>query len=99
MKRTTFLRSAFSGLLLPSLVNGFSVRVLANSPWLQRLASSPSGDRVLVLIQLSGGNDGLNMVVPLEYYGAYAAARSNIALPQNKILLLNGFDKVGFNPA
>lgn len=56
-------------------------------------------DRVLVLVQLSGGNDGLNTVIPLEFYEAYQAARANIAIPQNKILKLNGYDQTGLNPA
>jgi uncharacterized protein (DUF1501 family) len=99
MKRTTFIKSALSGLLLPSQVNGFSLRVLAESSWLQSLGGSTEEGRILVLIQLSGGNDGLNMVIPLDYYGAYIGARSNIAIPQNKLLPLNGFTEVGFNPA
>ena len=28
-------------------------------------------DRVLVIIQMNGGNDGLNMVIPLDRYGAH----------------------------
>jgi len=51
------------------------------------------------LIQLSGGNDGLNTVIPLEYYDAYHAARTNIAIPEDKILRLEGFDGTGLNPA
>ena len=35
----------------------------------------------IVLIQLAGANDGLNTVVPLNQYDAYAALRPNIKLP------------------
>jgi uncharacterized protein (DUF1501 family) len=55
--------------------------------------------RVLVLIQLNGGNDGLNTVIPVDQYGAYQAARPNIALPQNKILKLNGADAMALHPS
>jgi uncharacterized protein (DUF1501 family) len=55
--------------------------------------------RVVVLIQLNGGNDGLNTVIPLEHYDAYHAARANIAIPENKVLRLKGFDQTGLNPA
>src|ERR1035437_2570774 len=99
MKRRMFIKSGFSGLLLPSLVNGLSIKVLAGSPFLNAILNQPESDRVLVLLQLSGGNDGLNMVIPLEYYGAYNSARLNIAIPENKILQLNGYDKTGLNPA
>jgi uncharacterized protein (DUF1501 family) len=34
----------------------------------------------IVLIQLSGGNDGLNTVVPINQYDTYANLRPNIKL-------------------
>jgi uncharacterized protein (DUF1501 family) len=52
-----------------------------------------------VLIQLNGGNDGLNTVIPLEYYDTYYKARTNIAIPQDKVLRLQGNDKTGLHPA
>ena len=54
-------------------------------------------DHVLVIIQLNGGNDGLNMVVPVENFSNYVNARSNIYIPENKLMPLNG--KVGLHPA
>ncbi len=83
-----------------------SLRAWASAPFLERAArglgaasGGPGDDRVLVLIQLSGGNDGLNTVIPLEFYDAYHAARANIAIPEDKILRLNGVDKTGIHPA
>lgn len=45
-------------------------------------------DRVLVVVQLGGGNDGLNTLVP---YGddAYYRARPKLGLPKDKLLPLN----------
>ena len=53
------------------------------------------GRTVLVVIQLSGGNDGLNTVVP---YGddEYARNRPTLALPPNELHKINSF--VGFHP-
>lgn len=99
MKRRDFLRNTIPSVLIPSLIGGFSVRALASSPFLRAVSRNMGSDRVLVLVQLSGGNDGLNMVIPLEYYDAYHAARTNIAIPEDKILKLDGFDKTGLNPA
>lgn len=53
-------------------------------------------DRVLVVVQLGGGNDGLNTVVPFED-DLYHRARPRIGLKSDKIIKLN--DLVGFNDA
>ena len=86
-------------IVLPALVNGFSLKAWASSPLLRSAARGIEADRVLVLIQLSGGNDGLNTVIPLEYYAAYQRARPNIAIPEEKVLRLEGFDHTGLHPA
>jgi uncharacterized protein (DUF1501 family) len=46
-------------------------------------------DRILVLIRLKGGNDGLNTIIPVGDYGTYQALRPTIRVPQNEILNLN----------
>jgi uncharacterized protein (DUF1501 family) len=99
MKRRDFFRRGFSSVVLPSLINGFSIRALAAAPFLREGAGLEDPDRILVLVQLNGGNDGLNMVIPLEYYDAYYAARSNIAIPSSKVLSLEGYAGTGLNPA
>lgn len=57
--------------------------------------TGPNTKRTLVVIQLGGGNDGLNSVVP---YGdpLYYQARPSLAVAQNAVLPLS--DYVGFNP-
>ena len=55
-------------------------------------------DKVLVLIQLNGGNDGLNMVVPLDQYTNLSKARTNVLLDEKKVLTLNGNAKTGLHP-
>lgn len=101
MKRRQFIKSVLpAGVVLPSVINGFSMKAFAGSPLFSALASAAvETDHVLVMIQLNGGNDGLNMVVPLDQYDSLAKARSNILLPQNKILKLNGISKTGLHPA
>lgn len=53
------------------------------------------GGRVLVVIQLAGGNDGLNTLVPFRD-DAYYKARPKLAVPRDKALKLT--DNVGLHP-
>jgi len=99
MKRRDFLKRTIPAVTLPAILDGWSLSAWAQSPLMQGIGAANDNDRVLVLIQLSGGNDGLNTVIPIDQFDAYHAARSNIAIPQEKILRLNGFDQTGLNPA
>ncbi|MEP7279869.1 MAG: DUF1501 domain-containing protein [Bacteroidota bacterium] len=102
MKRRDFLRNTLpTATILPALIGGFSVKAYsADSPFMQALMGATiDTDKVLVLIQLNGGNDGLNMVIPIDGYGNYYNARANIAIPQNKVLALNGNSKTGLHPS
>jgi uncharacterized protein (DUF1501 family) len=59
--------------------------------------SSPSADeRILVVIQLTGGNDGLNMVVPYADE-TYYRMRPKLAVAKDRVRRLG--DAVGLNPA
>lgn len=97
MKRRKFLQTGLTGGLLPLMLNGFSVRALADNPLLSFLGKAGNSDRVLVLIQLNGGNDGLNTVIPIDQYDNLNNARGNIILAKNKILALTGTDKTGLH--
>ncbi len=59
----------------------------APSRFTQAIAQAET-DNILILIRLSGGNDGLSTVIPIEQYDAYANARPNIYIPESKILRL-----------
>jgi uncharacterized protein (DUF1501 family) len=99
MKRRDFLKNTITGVVLPSFLQGISLKALAGAPHLHALHRYMNDDRVLVLVQLAGGNDGINTVIPFDQYSAYTAARPNIYIPQEKVLRLNGFDATAFNPA
>jgi uncharacterized protein (DUF1501 family) len=98
MKRRTFLKKSAPWLSLPLLLNAMPVFAAKPQKYLQRLNRlALEEDRVLVLIQLNGGNDGLNTVIPLDQYSFYRNARTNIAIPENQVLSLNG--ATGLHPA
>ncbi|MFN5930945.1 MAG: DUF1501 domain-containing protein, partial [Sphingobacteriales bacterium] len=102
MKRRKFIQNAFPATaMIPGLMNGFPMRVLGAENSFLQTAMMPGidTDKVLVIVQLSGGNDGLNNVIPISTYGDYVNARKNIAIPENKILRLDGIDRTGLHPA
>ncbi|MBL8186986.1 MAG: DUF1501 domain-containing protein [Acidobacteria bacterium] len=55
-------------------------------------------DRILVVVELAGGNDPLNTIVPLAQYDTYASFRSRLAIPRNQVLALNGSTTMGLSP-
>lgn len=93
MKRTSFLLGALSGITVVANTQHVFARALADTP----LPGLPGGDdRMLVLINLQGGNDGLNCVVP-HALADYYRLRPTLGIPRNDVLHLN--DQIGFNPA
>lgn len=59
----------------------------APSPLTAAIADAET-DNILILIRLSGGNDGLSTVIPMEQYDTYRNARPNIYIPESKVLQL-----------
>ena len=55
-------------------------------------------DRILVVVELGGGNDPLNPIVPLGQYSTYASFRSRLAIPRNQVLPLYGSTTMGLSP-
>ncbi|MFN0072681.1 MAG: DUF1501 domain-containing protein [Chloroflexota bacterium] len=59
-------------------------------------APSSNGPRLLIVVQLSGGDDGLNAVVPYGD-GLYYQLRPQLAIQGDQVLPLN--DRVGLHPS
>lgn len=101
MKRRDFIGKAITTAVIPTLVSGFSLKGFAANSLLHRVLASapPMNDHVLVMVRLTGGNDGLNTVIPIDVYANYFNARTNIAIPENRILALNGISTMGLHPS
>lgn len=89
--RRRFLRSSLASSALISL-SGHAPEFLVNAS----MRAEQNDDQVLVVLQLSGGNDGLNTVIPYgddEYY----KNRFTLAIGKNRVHRID--DYVGFHPA
>ncbi len=100
MQRRKFLQTLAPAIVLPSLLNGLTVRAYSATPLIEGLSAMQTDtDRVLVLIQLNGGNDGLNTVIPLDQYANLQAARGNVLATEDAVLPLSGTTDTGLHPA
>ena len=88
IKRKEFIQIgslATASMLLPKFLKAFEGQTMV-----------PLGNKVVVILQLSGGNDGLNTVIPVRN-DLYYKARPRLGIAKDKALLLT--DEVGLNPA
>jgi uncharacterized protein (DUF1501 family) len=86
---------------LTTLAGGSAVLSLSGSvpTFLAQAAAAESNgkkDTILVVVQLTGGNDGLNTVVPFNHDG-YRKARPKLAIPVKDVLKIN--DSLGLHPS
>ena len=93
MNRRNFIRTSSAATVGGLAVRGFS------APLLQPLWNRAPEDRVLVVIQLYGGNDGLNTVIPLDQYSVLSVKRPNVLIPEGLVLPLDLVGATGLHPA
>lgn len=84
MKRRNFIKK-LSLAAVPFTLGGIPIRLMAENS-LTRMAEQSTNDRVLIILQLHGGNDGLNSIIPVEAYDLYYRWRANIAIPAKNSL-------------
>jgi len=101
MKRRKFLRTAgLATAIAPLAYNGFSINPLANNSMLARLgAAGSASDKIMVFIELNGGNDGINTLIPTDQYSKLSVHRPKVLIPENQVLPLSGVSGTGVHPA
>ncbi len=96
MDRRRFLQGATAS-VLPIMLGGFSMRAFSRTPLLELIGKAfQSTGRSLVVIQLAGGNDGLNMIIPYAM-SQYYQRRPTLAIPAGNVIQLNTV--MGMHPA
>ena len=96
MKRRTFLKSAIAtAAATPFFLEGMPVSASSPLKFLAQLPQAELNDRILIICQLFGGNDGLNTIIPVDD-PAYYTIRPNIAIPKDKCV--KGIGNIYFAP-
>jgi uncharacterized protein (DUF1501 family) len=88
IKRKEFIQIgslATASMLMPKFLKAFEGQALV-----------PAGNKVMVILQLSGGNDGLNTVIPVRN-DLYYKARPSLGIEKAKALMMG--DEAGLHPA
>ncbi|MGB3469145.1 MAG: DUF1501 domain-containing protein [Cyclobacteriaceae bacterium] len=106
MKRRNFIKNISAAAGVPLALNGIPIKVMASQTPMERLVAQSDNDKVLIILQMHGGNDGINTFVPIDQYDQYYNRRANIALPyksgNRSIIELDSTlaiqDQVGLHP-
>src|ERR1700744_4399488 len=93
--RTSILGGAMAWTVPSFVAQTFSSLHAAADGSLTQVATGKDNP-ILILIQLAGGNDGLNAVVPYTN-DFYYQARPTIGIPKEQVLTMN--DTLGLNPS
>ena len=80
MKRRKFIQLSSTGSLAGFMLNGHMVNAFTRTKLLDNVSEDVIRDRCIVMIQLSGGNDGLNSIIPKNQYDKYASIRPTIRI-------------------
>lgn len=94
MKRRSFLKAS-STLSLPFFVGGVPFTAVGKNKLFNLI--NEDDDKVLVLVQLQGGNDGLSTLMPLNHFDTLMGLRSNVMAPQSDYIEIP--KENGFHPA
>ena len=96
LTRRDFVRSGLAVVSVGAFMPTIFSRAIAAASYDRPISSAgAAAAKTLIIIQLAGGNDGLNTVIPYAD-SRYRQFRTELAIPDDQILKLN--DSVGLHP-
>jgi len=98
INRRSFLKRGVTFVALSMVSRHMMMQTGTNTDTVFGQASSVAGsNKLLVIVQLNGGNDGLNTVIPYKN-GIYYDSRPALAVPESEILSIDDAAGLGFHP-
>jgi len=89
MKRRKFLQVSTPMIVGPLVVQNNLLKPFVSGSLARMFNCEEVNDRVLVIVQLKGGNDGLNCLIPTFQYDTYKNFRPVIGIGQDKLIHLD----------
>lgn len=95
MKRRDFLHNFSHALAAGAILPNFNY--LEASKKYALLENTIDPGKILIVLNLSGGNDGLNMITPMDQYANLTKVRPHVIIPEKKLIQL-GKNDLAFHP-
>ena len=103
MKRRNFIRLSGPLAFTPVFLKNNFIRPFLTPTLTKYFACEGINDRVLVVVQIKGGNDGLNCVIPINQYDKYKSFRTKIGIAESDLVNIDtGLpleNQVGLHPS
>ena len=99
MKRRHFLEHSLAGVAGASLLGPMGAS-MSREKLQSFLSFMEENDKILVVINMVGGNDGLSTIVPLEYMSELSQLRSHVFIEESRLLSSSANEgSLAFHPA
>jgi uncharacterized protein (DUF1501 family) len=95
MKRRDFIHNFSHALAAGAILPNFNYWEASKKYALLENTVDPG--KILIVVNLSGGNDGLNMITPMDQYANLDKVRPHVIIPEKKLIQL-GKNDLSFHP-
>lgn len=96
MKRRNFIKNSTLGV---GVVSSMSLDKMSLSAFQPAHFTEDENDNILVVVQLFGGNDGMNTITPYEWDVYYNDFRPSLHIPQDQVKVISKSNGMAMHPS